>query len=123
MNNMPIYEALAQAFAAEGVDTHFTLMGDGNMHWATAMKNLDGMASYWVRHEHCACATAMGYHNATGKVGVASVTCVAICRGSNGGDSNIGRPLSNTPDSIALLCRGVELAAGLRMTITSKTRP
>jgi acetolactate synthase I/II/III large subunit len=75
MNNLPIYEALAQAFAAEGVDTHFTLMGDGNMHWATAMKNLDGMASYWVRHEHCACAMAMGYHNATGKVGVASVTC------------------------------------------------
>jgi thiamine pyrophosphate-dependent acetolactate synthase large subunit-like protein len=75
MNNMPIYEALAQAFAAEGVDTHFTLMGDGNMHWATAMKNLDGMATYAVRHEHCACAMAMGYHLATGKVGVASVTC------------------------------------------------
>jgi len=33
-------KALAQAFAAEGVDAHFTLMGDGNMHWATAMKNL-----------------------------------------------------------------------------------
>jgi thiamine pyrophosphate-dependent acetolactate synthase large subunit-like protein len=32
MKNMPIYEALARAFAAEGVDTHFTLMGDGNMH-------------------------------------------------------------------------------------------
>ena len=26
MQNIPIYEALAQAFAAEGVDTHFTLM-------------------------------------------------------------------------------------------------
>jgi acetolactate synthase-1/2/3 large subunit len=75
MNDMPIYEALAQAFAAEGVDTHFTLMGDGNMHWATAMKNLDGMATYAVRHEHCACAMAMGYHLATGKVDVASVTC------------------------------------------------
>ena len=59
MKNMPIYEALAQAFAAEGVDTHFTLMGDGNMHWATAMKNLDGMGSYFARHEHCACAAAM----------------------------------------------------------------
>ena len=75
MKNMPIYEALAQAFAAEGVDTHFTLMGDGNMHWAAAMKNLDGMGSYFARHEHCACAAAMGYHLATGKVGVASVTC------------------------------------------------
>ncbi len=75
MKNVPIYEALAQAFAAEGVDTHFTLMGDGNMHWASAMKNLDGMASFSARHEHCACAMAMGYHLATGKVGVASVTC------------------------------------------------
>ena len=75
MKNMPIYEALAQAFAAEGVDAHFTLMGDGNMHWATAMKNLDGMATFSARHEHCACAMAMGYHLATGKVGVASVTC------------------------------------------------
>jgi thiamine pyrophosphate-dependent acetolactate synthase large subunit-like protein len=75
MKNMPIYEALAQAFAAEGVDSQFTLMGDGNMHWAAAMKNLPGMSSYFVRHEHCACAMAMGYHMATGKVGVASVTC------------------------------------------------
>jgi thiamine pyrophosphate-dependent acetolactate synthase large subunit-like protein len=75
MKNMPIYQALAQAFAAEGVDAHFTLMGDGNMHWATAMKNLDGMATYSARHEHCACAMAMGYHLATGQVGVASVTC------------------------------------------------
>ena len=60
MKNMPIYEALAQAFAAEGVDAHFTLMGDGNMHWATAMKNLDGMATFSARHEHCACAMGDG---------------------------------------------------------------
>jgi len=32
MKNMPIYEALAPAFAAEGVDTQYVLMGDGNMH-------------------------------------------------------------------------------------------
>jgi thiamine pyrophosphate-dependent acetolactate synthase large subunit-like protein len=75
MKNIPIYAALAQAFAAEGVDTHFTLMGDGNMHWAAAMKSLDGMSTFAVRHEHCACAMAIGYHSATGKVGVASVTC------------------------------------------------
>src|SRR6266481_911690 len=75
MKNVPIYEALAQAFAAEGVDTHFTLMGDGNMHWVSAMQNLKGMTSFSARHEHCACAMAMGYHLATGKVGVASVTC------------------------------------------------
>src|SRR5579864_4701836 len=38
MQNIPIYEALAEAFAAEGVDTHFTLMGDGNMRWVSAMQ-------------------------------------------------------------------------------------
>ena len=75
MQNIPIYEALAQAFAAEGVETHFTLMGDGNMHWVSAMQNLDRMSTFSARHEHCACAMAMGYHCATGKVGVASVTC------------------------------------------------
>jgi acetolactate synthase-1/2/3 large subunit len=75
MKNIPIYAALAQAFAVEGVDTHFTLMGDGNMHWAAAMKSLDGMCTFAARHEHCACAMAIGYHSATGKVGVASVTC------------------------------------------------
>jgi thiamine pyrophosphate-dependent acetolactate synthase large subunit-like protein len=75
MQNIPIYQALARAFAAEGVDTHFTLMGDGNMHWVAAMQQLDGMSTFSARHEHCACAMAMGYHCATGKVGVASVTC------------------------------------------------
>lgn len=75
MQNISIYEALAQNFAAEGVDTHFTLMGDGNMHWVAAMQKLPGMNTFSARHEHCACAMAMGYHLATGKVGVASVTC------------------------------------------------
>jgi thiamine pyrophosphate-dependent acetolactate synthase large subunit-like protein len=75
MQNIPIYEALAQAFAAEGVGVHFTLMGDGNMHWVAAMQQLDGISTFSARHEHCACAMAMGYHCATGKVGVASVTC------------------------------------------------
>jgi acetolactate synthase I/II/III large subunit len=42
MQNTPIYEALARAFAAEGVDTHFTLMGDGNMHWVAAIQKHPG---------------------------------------------------------------------------------
>ncbi len=66
---------LAQAFATEGVDTVFNLMGDGNMHWATAMSKIDGVQMYHARHEHCACGMAMGYYSATGKTGVASVTC------------------------------------------------
>src|SRR5262249_13180570 len=51
MSNPPIYEMLAQAFAREGVDTLFSLMGDGNMHWATAMSKIDGMRVFHVRHE------------------------------------------------------------------------
>ena len=74
MSNLKIYEGVAMAFAAEGVDTHFGLMGDGNMHWMTAMSHLDGMTTFSVRHEHCAVLMAMGYHSMTGKVGVASVT-------------------------------------------------
>ena len=58
MSNLPIYEMLAQAFASEGVDTVFNLMGDGNMHWATAMSKIDGVQMFHARHEHCACGMA-----------------------------------------------------------------
>jgi acetolactate synthase-1/2/3 large subunit len=33
------------------------------------------MRAIHAHHEHCACAMAIGYHRATGKTGVASVTC------------------------------------------------
>ena len=47
-----LYEALAEAFLAEGVDTQFVLMGDGNMHWSTAFAKLPGVHPVHVRHEH-----------------------------------------------------------------------
>ena len=70
-----LYEALAEAFLAEGVDTHFVLMGDGNMHWSTAFAKLPGVHTVHVRHEHCTVAAATAYNVATGKIAVASVTC------------------------------------------------
>jgi thiamine pyrophosphate-dependent acetolactate synthase large subunit-like protein len=70
-----VYELLATAFASEGVEVVFTLMGDGNMHWVAALSAHEGVRTYYVRHEHCACAMAAAYARATGKVGVASVTC------------------------------------------------
>lgn len=70
-----LYQALAEAFVAEGVDTQFALMGDGNMHWSTALAALPGVQTIHVRHEHCAVAAAMAYHLATGKIAAASVTC------------------------------------------------
>src|SRR5436309_14064270 len=70
-----LYEALAEAFLAEAVDTQFVLMGDGNMHWSTAFAKLPGVHTVHVRHEHCTVAAATAYNIATGKVAVATVTC------------------------------------------------
>jgi acetolactate synthase I/II/III large subunit len=74
MTNLPIYRALAQAFHAEGVDTFFTLLGDANMHWCLALKEMEGVRMFHSRHEHAAVSMAMAHHSATGKVGVASTT-------------------------------------------------
>ena len=70
-----IYQAIADAFHAEEVDTLFVLTGDGNMHWEAALSSRPGFRSFHVRHEHCACAMATSYAVASGKLGVASVTC------------------------------------------------
>ena len=75
MSGNQVSDILAQAIAAEGVDTVFTLMGDANMHWSNAMAKHNGVRLMHVRHEHCACTAAISYAWATGKPGVASVTC------------------------------------------------
>jgi thiamine pyrophosphate-dependent acetolactate synthase large subunit-like protein len=71
----PNYKLLAKAFADEGVDCAFHLMGDGNMYWATALTRDFGVRAVHARHENCAVAMADAYARTTGKVGVASVTC------------------------------------------------
>ena len=75
MSKLQVTDMLARAFAAEGVEVLFTLMGDANMYWSVAMSKLPGMQVVHARHEHCAVAMADGYARATGKVGVASTTC------------------------------------------------
>ncbi len=75
MSKLKVSDMLAQAFAAEGCEVLFTLMGDANMYWSEAMSRLPGMRVLHARHEHCAVAMADGYARATGKVGVASTTC------------------------------------------------
>ncbi len=74
MKDIPGYRALAEAFKAEGTEVVFGLMGDANAHWTIAMKDV-GATVIHARHEHSACGMADGYARATGKVGVASVTC------------------------------------------------
>lgn len=75
INSNPVaYRALAAAFKAEETEVLFALLGDGNMHWAASLTEL-GVRGIYARHEHAACAMATMYARATGKVGVASVTC------------------------------------------------
>lgn len=75
VNPSPVaYRALAAAFKAEETEVLFALLGDGNMHWAASLTDL-GVRGIYARHEHAACAMATMYARATGKVGVASVTC------------------------------------------------
>jgi acetolactate synthase-1/2/3 large subunit len=75
MSDSQVSDILAQAFAAEGVEVLFTLMGDANMYWSAAMADNHGIRLIHARHEHCAVAMADAYARASGKVGVGSVTC------------------------------------------------
>jgi acetolactate synthase I/II/III large subunit len=75
MSDNQVSDILAQAFAAEGVDTLFTLMGDANMYWSASMADNHEVRLIHARHEHCCVAMADAYARATGKVGVGSVTC------------------------------------------------
>ncbi len=75
MSGNQLSDVLAQAFAAEGVEVLFTLMGDANMYWSAAMADNQNTRLIHARHEHCAVAMADAYTRATGKVGVSSVTC------------------------------------------------
>ncbi|MFN7091531.1 MAG: thiamine pyrophosphate-binding protein [Allorhizobium sp.] len=74
MRERKTYEVLAETFRQENVQTCFALLGDANMNWATALATL-GTRMIYVRHEHCAVASAMAYARKTGEVGVATVTC------------------------------------------------
>jgi acetolactate synthase-1/2/3 large subunit len=69
-----VFDWLADIFHQEEVEANFTLLGDGNMYWATRLAEL-GTRTIHARHEHSAVSMAMSYARATGKVGVASVTC------------------------------------------------
>jgi len=72
--NLRVYDVLASAFAQEGVETCFALLGDANMNWAARLAG-QGCRMIYVRHEHCALASAMAYARKRGDVGVATVTC------------------------------------------------
>ncbi len=70
-----LFEYLADAFTSEGVGTVFGLMGDGNMRWLAEMAARPSVRVVHARHEAAALAMADGWAQATGDVGVCSVTC------------------------------------------------
>jgi acetolactate synthase-1/2/3 large subunit len=67
------YEALAEAFVAEGTTDVFGMMGDANMHWMNALAQR-GVRLYEVRHEGSGLGMADGWARATGGVGVVTAT-------------------------------------------------
>lgn len=68
------FEIVARAFAQEGAEACFALLGDANMSFATRLAE-QGCRMIYVRHEHCAVAAAMAYTRKSGQVGLATVTC------------------------------------------------
>ncbi|CAL9653461.1 thiamine pyrophosphate-binding protein [Streptomyces sp. enrichment culture] len=69
-----VYQAIADAFVAEGATHVFGMMGDANMHWMNAMADR-GAALLEARHEGPGLTMADGWARATGRPGVASTTC------------------------------------------------
>jgi len=68
-----VYEALADAFIAEGTTHVFGMMGDANMHWMTAMADR-GATLFEARHEGSGLAMADGWARGANAPGVASTT-------------------------------------------------
>ena len=55
-----VYDILAKAFTQEDARTCFALLGDANMNWAARLSE-QGCRMIYVRHEHCALASAMAW--------------------------------------------------------------
>jgi acetolactate synthase-1/2/3 large subunit len=68
-----VYEALADAFIAEGTSHVFGMTGDANMHWMHAMAER-GATLFEARHEGSGLAMADGWARGARNPGVASTT-------------------------------------------------
>ncbi|HEV7656776.1 MAG TPA: thiamine pyrophosphate-binding protein [Mycobacteriales bacterium] len=70
---MKVYQALANAFYAEGVTAVFGMMGGANASWMKYMNEL-GATVHHVRHEGAGLAMADGWARMTGTPGVVTTT-------------------------------------------------
>jgi acetolactate synthase-1/2/3 large subunit len=68
-----VYEALADAFIAEGATTVFGMTGDANMHWMFAMAER-GASLVAARHEGSGLGMADGWARGAGQPAIASTT-------------------------------------------------
>lgn len=68
------HDAFAAALVAEGCDTVFGLMGDGNLPLYAALGATPGIAIHAAHHEAGAVGMADGYHRASGRLVAATVT-------------------------------------------------
>lgn len=68
-----VYEAMAEAFFAEGATSVFGMMGDANMHWMNAMAER-GVELFEARHEGSGLAMADGWARGADRPGVATTT-------------------------------------------------
>ena len=71
---MKAYNAIADAIAAEGTEVVFGVLGDGNMYFMPRLVDHHGVRFVSARHEAAAVSMADGYHRATGKPGICTVT-------------------------------------------------
>jgi len=69
-----LHEALASYLRDQGIDTIFGLVGDGNLFLMDSFRQQSGARYVAVANEASAVAAAAGYWQATGKLGVATVT-------------------------------------------------
>jgi len=66
---MKVYEALADAFIAEGTSAVFGMMGDANIYWLDELERR-GVDVFEVRHEGAGLAMADGWARIAGRPGV-----------------------------------------------------
>lgn len=71
---MKFHEAVARSLHAHGVDTVFGVLGDGNLFAFNSFAQLDGTRFRSMSHEAGAVLAALGYAQASGRLGVATVT-------------------------------------------------
>lgn len=70
---MKVWEALADAFVAEGTSAVFGMMGDANIYWLDRLARR-GVSVFEVRHEGAGLAMADGWARITGEPGVCTTT-------------------------------------------------